>query len=89
MGTKTIRLDDEAYERLADRKREGESFSDVVKRIAGERSLLELAGILSDDDAEVMRETIEARRGRSRERSDEIATRLGADGTRHDSNETS
>lgn len=81
MGTKTIRLDDEAYERLASRKREGESFSDVVKRIAGERSLLELAGVLSDDDAEVMRETIEARRKRSRERSDEIATRLGADGS--------
>lgn len=79
MGTKTIRLDDEAYERLADRKREDESFSDTVKRIAGERSLLELAGILSDEDAEVMCETVDARRERSRERSEEIATRLGVD----------
>ncbi|PSQ26252.1 hypothetical protein BRD01_01210 [Halobacteriales archaeon QS_8_65_32] len=78
MGTKTIRLDDEAYERLANRKREGESFSDAVKRIAGERSLLELAGILSDEEAETMRETITARRDRSRDRSDEIATRLDA-----------
>ena len=33
MGTKTIGLDDEAYERLEARKREGESFSDTVKRI--------------------------------------------------------
>ena len=78
MGTKTIRLDDEAYELLANRKREGESFSDAVKRIAGERSLLELAGILSDEEAETMRETITARRDRSRDRSDEIATRLDA-----------
>jgi len=78
MGTKTIGLDDEAYERLANRKREGESFSDAVKRIAGERSLLELAGILSDEEAETMRETITARRDRSRDRSDEIATRLDA-----------
>ncbi|HET7325407.1 MAG TPA: antitoxin VapB family protein [Halococcus sp.] len=76
MGTKTIRLDDEAYERLASRKREGESFSDVVKRVAGERSLLEIAGILSDEEAETMREIIAERRTRSRERSDEITQRL-------------
>ena len=30
---KIIRLDDEAYERLEAHKREGESFSDTVKRI--------------------------------------------------------
>jgi predicted CopG family antitoxin len=76
MGTKTIRLDDEAYERLASRKRENESFSDTVKRIAGERSLLEIAGILSDEEAETMRETVAKRRVRSRERADEIAKRL-------------
>lgn len=80
MGTKTIRLDDEAYERLASRKREGESFSDVVKRVAGERSLLELAGILSDEEAETMRETVAERRTRSRERSDDIAGRLEGSG---------
>ena len=33
MGTKTIGLDDEAYERLEAQKRKGESFSDTVKRI--------------------------------------------------------
>lgn len=36
MGTKTIGLDDEAYERLKAEKREHESFSDTVKRITGE-----------------------------------------------------
>lgn len=36
MGTKTIGLDDEAYDRLRAEKREDESFSDAVKRITGE-----------------------------------------------------
>lgn len=36
MGTKTIGLDEEAYARLKAEKREGESFSDTVKRITGE-----------------------------------------------------
>jgi predicted CopG family antitoxin len=33
MGTKTVGLREEVYERLAAEKREGESFSDVVSRI--------------------------------------------------------
>jgi predicted CopG family antitoxin len=36
MGTKTVGLDDEAYEQLKAQKREGESFSDTVKRITDE-----------------------------------------------------
>ena len=33
MGTKTIRVSDDVYERLAARKREGESFTDLLDRI--------------------------------------------------------
>ncbi|MCH7659200.1 MAG: antitoxin VapB family protein [Euryarchaeota archaeon] len=33
MGTKTVGLREEVYERLATEKREGESFSDVVDRV--------------------------------------------------------
>lgn len=36
MGSKTIGLDEEAYERLKAHKREDESFSDTVKRLSGE-----------------------------------------------------
>lgn len=76
MATKTISLDEEAYERLKAHKREGESFSDVVKRIAGERSWNEVAGILSADEAEQLEAVIEAGRTRSRERRNRLDSDL-------------
>ena len=75
MGTKTISLDDEAYERLKAHKREGESFSTVVKRLAGERSWREVAGIWADDTAD-LEGAIESGRERSRDRGDRIADEL-------------
>lgn len=36
MGTKTITIKEDAYERLKAHKREDESFSDVVSRLAGQ-----------------------------------------------------
>jgi len=73
---RNIRLTEEAYQRLKHRKQPGESFSDTVERIAGERSLLELAGILSDEEADEMREAIEERQISSREQLDEITKQL-------------
>ncbi len=76
MGTKNISLDDEAYEKLRTRKREGESFSDVVKRLAGERSLLEIAGILSEEEANELQNVIEDRRAERERELDELAERM-------------
>lgn len=72
--SKSIRLSEEAYERLAAQKGEDETFSDVVLRLAGERSLLELAGILTDEQAEGLEDAIEQRRERRRDALDDIAT---------------
>ena len=51
MGTKTIRLDDEIYERIRTEKREDETFSEAIERLIGDVSLLELAGGLSEEAA--------------------------------------
>lgn len=67
--SKSIRLSEDAYERLAAHKRDDETFSDVVLRLAGERSLLEIAGILDDDEASELRAAIETRR---EQRSDDL-----------------
>ena len=65
--SKSIRLSEEAYERLAAHKRDDETFSDVVLRLAGERSLLDIAGILDDDEADALRDAVEERRERRHE----------------------
>lgn len=74
MATKTISLDEEAYERLKAHKREGESFSDVVKRIAGERSWTEVAGTLSENEAEQLEAVVEDGRERSRKRCERVGS---------------
>ncbi|MDG5761833.1 antitoxin VapB family protein [Natronococcus sp. A-GB1] len=76
MATKTISLDEEAYERLKARKKEGESFSETVKRLAGERSWNEVTGILSEDEAADLETAIEEGRTKSRERSDRLTAEL-------------
>ncbi len=75
--SKSIRLSEDAYERLAAHKREGETFSDVVLRLAGERSLLELAGILSDEEADALAEAIDERRARRNSDLERTAERMG------------
>ncbi|MFC6716088.1 antitoxin VapB family protein [Natrialbaceae archaeon GCM10025810] len=48
MGTTTISLSDEAYERLKRRKRDGESFSDTVLRLTDRGDPLESAGAFDE-----------------------------------------
>jgi predicted CopG family antitoxin len=51
--TKVISLSNEAYQKLKNSKKPGESFSDVVLRVVGEKkkkSLLEFAGTWEGDD---------------------------------------
>ena len=74
--SKNVRLSQEAYDRLAAQKREDETFSEVVLRLAGERSLLDLAGILSDDEADALREAVAERRERRGDELESVADRM-------------
>ena len=71
-----IRLSEAAYERLLAHKHEDEPLSDVVCRLAGERSLLELAGTLTDEHATGLETAINERRARRHDDLEKLADRL-------------
>lgn len=76
MPTRTISITEEAYDRLKVRKEKNESFSDVINKITGKKSIMELAGILSKEQAEKLEKHIRDRRKASREHTDKIRESL-------------
>lgn len=61
MGTKSLTITDEAYERPKEHKREGESFTDTILRLTGsDRDPMNGFGAMSD--VEGFRETVEGTR---------------------------
>lgn len=72
--SKTIRLSEEAYEHLVTQKQNDETFSDVILRLTAECSLLGLAGILDEKEADALREAVDERRTR---RSEELERFVG------------
>ncbi len=58
-------------------KKSGESFTDVVNRLAGKRSILELAGMLGAGEAEELRLGVREIRRNSTKRVGLTARRLG------------
>lgn len=76
MSTKTITLSQDAYDLLARRKVGKESFSDVVRKLAKPKSLLEFAGILTDEDAKEINEAIAKGRNVPRKRVAELKEML-------------
>ena len=59
MGTKSVRLDEAVYERIAAHKRDDETFSEAIGRLTSDYSLIEFAGGYSEDDAERHRELLD------------------------------
>jgi len=59
MSTKSVRLDKDVYERIKSEKRSDETFSEAIDRLTGGASLLDLVGILSDEEAAEFRAAID------------------------------
>ena len=55
---KSVRLDEEVYERIAAHKRDDETFSEAISRLTSDYSLLAFAGDVSDAAAERHRELL-------------------------------
>lgn len=68
MPSRTLNVTDEAYDLLAALKQDRESFTEVIKRLAGERSLFDLVGVLDEDQARRLEARVEQGRERSRRR---------------------
>lgn len=54
-----VRLDEHVYERIKASKRDGESFSDAVERLIGDRSLRDLRGVFDDEQVDEMRDAVD------------------------------
>jgi predicted CopG family antitoxin len=72
MGTKTVRLEEDVYERVRSQKRDDETFSEAIDRLTGGASLLDLEGTLNDEETEDVREAIEESREAGIQESKEI-----------------
>jgi predicted CopG family antitoxin len=59
MSTKSVRLDEDVYEYVKSKKREGETFSETIDRLIGPTSLLDLVGVLSDEEAAEFRDVLD------------------------------
>jgi predicted CopG family antitoxin len=76
MASHTVALDSDAYRALKAHKAEGESFSDVVKRLAKpKRSIIEFAGAwkdIPDKEWNAIEQAIRATREADRKRSERL-----------------
>jgi len=58
VGVRTLTVTDAAYERLASLKRPGESFTDVILRLTGRRSMARLSELLSPAESAALAEAV-------------------------------
>lgn len=71
MGTKTVSLSEDAYNKLKALKEDNESFSDVVRKVTKTSNVSKFHGALSEDTADEIEENIRKNREDNLERHSE------------------
>jgi len=79
MGTKQVRLDEDVYAKLKDKKREDESFSDAIDRLTSDWSLADWGGWLDESAATEHREMLDELAATDREQTEQLLDQLGVD----------
>jgi len=67
---KTIRVSEEYHEWLKAHKRDGETMEETLRRMTRSPHPSDVAGLLTDEEAEAAKEAVEGMRGRTRTRLD-------------------
>lgn len=78
MASRTLNVSVDAYDALAARKQERESFTDVILRLAHPTRLVDLAGVLDPKETDALRRDAAESRRRSSTRSDRMDRAYGA-----------
>ncbi len=76
MGSKNISISDEAYLRLSELKLKNESFTELIYRLTNKTNVLDLDGIIKEDEGKSLEKNIRDSRKLSRERINKITSEL-------------
>ena len=76
MGSRNISISDEAYLRLSELKSRNESFTDVIYRLTNRTNILDLRGILKQENGKSLEKNIKESRRLSKERIDRLTKEL-------------
>ena len=79
MGTKQVRLDEDVYERIKDKKRPDETFSEAIERLTGEWKITDYGGERSQVEIEQHKRMLEEMDRDSIEDVDETLEQMGID----------
>lgn len=79
MGTRQVRLSEDVYAKIEDKKWPDESFSDAIDRLTSDWSLSEWAGWMSDEEAARHRDRLDELSAADRRETEELVEQLDLD----------